>query len=148
MKALTSLLTIPALLLLAACGSDSQQTELPQCDDEDVMELVHDIVKDEVKSQLFDVMLAQAGKSGEITYERAVEVKGRSTELATVLDAVDEAVEQQDLRYSEIAQSSEDTALQKVWCSANMMSPGAEKPAIINYTALYSGDDVEVLVTF
>ncbi|ALU43317.1 hypothetical protein [Pseudoalteromonas rubra] len=148
MKALTSLLTIPTLLLLAACGSDSQQTELPQCDDEDVMELVHDIVKDEVKSQLFEVMLAQAGKSGEITYERAVEVKGRSTELATVLDAVDEAVEQQDLQYSEIAQSSEDTALQKVWCSANMMSPGGEKPAIINYTALYSGDDVEVLVTF
>ncbi|TMP36529.1 hypothetical protein [Pseudoalteromonas rubra] len=148
MKTLTSLVTIPTLLLLTACGSDEPSTELPQCDDDDVMELVHDIVKEEAKSQLFNVMLTQAGKSGEITYERAVEVKGRSADLAKVLDAVDEAIEQQDLRYSDIAQSSRDVSLQKIWCSASMMSPGGQKPAIINYTALYEGDDVEVLVTF
>ncbi|MCG7537689.1 hypothetical protein [Pseudoalteromonas sp. OOF1S-7] len=139
---------IPAFLLLTACGSETQQTELPQCDDEDVMELVHDTVKEEAKSQLFDMMLAQAGKSGQITYERAVEVKGRSADLATVLDAVDDAIEQQDMRYSEITQSSEDAGLQKIWCSASMLSQGGQKPAIINYTALYEGDDVEVLVTF
>ena len=92
-------------------------------------------------------MLKKAGKSGEITYQQAVDVAGRSAELDGVIALVNETIDQQQLIYSNISMSEQDLDQHKVWCSAGMGAEG-KKPAIINYTALHTAEDVEVYVTF
>ncbi|TMP42371.1 hypothetical protein CWB96_21580 [Pseudoalteromonas citrea] len=147
MKKPSFLICIASAIALTACGSDNQVDTNPLCDDDDVIELVDEIVKDEAKSQLFEVMLKKAGKSGEITYQQAVDVAGRSAELDGVIALVNETIDQQQLIYSNISMSEQDLDQHKVWCSAGMGAEG-KKPAIINYTALHTAEDVEVYVTF
>ncbi len=147
MKKSSFALCLATVIGLSACGSDENLVGTPTCEEQDVIDLTDEIVKDELKSQLFEAMLEKAGKSGQITYEKALEVRGRSKELDKVIDLVNGAVNEKEANYADIETTDEDASMQKAWCSAKVSSGGAPATTI-TYTAQYIKDQVYVEVEF
>lgn len=141
MKKLRALVCVNLIMGLAACGG----SELPLCDEQDVVDLMDEIVRDEAKSQLFNMMLKKAGKEGEITFEKAVELKGRSDVLDQAVEQVEQMVEAKNIEFYDFEKKSENKDKEKVWCKAVMKGDGGEGTPV-DYTAYYEDDTLWVSV--